>query len=220
MKKLLCSVAREMFVGLNALGARFTLTICLLFAMVNVCTAQANTSPSQTRDHRTESASAQIVAPNNRSGTTQDHSTSRTSENETSFDEADATFGRRTSQVIIEDQNAPAAKKKTAATKKPVKSAVEAKPKIAAKTKSHKSTAKASTKKPVKSATAAEPKIAAKSAAPKSRPTPRPRSDFGKISDGSSNTLSMERIGDGDSEAVRARRDNAPASEIATEEED
>ena len=191
MKKLLCSVAREMFVGLNALGARFTLTICLLFAMVNVCTAQANTSPSQTRDHRTESASAQIVAPNNRSGTTQDHSTSRTSENETSFDEADATFGRRTSQVIIEDQNAPAAKKKTA-----------------------------STRKTVKSATAAEPKIAAKSAAPKSRPTPRPKSDFGKISDGSSNTLSMERIGDGDSEAVRARRDNAPASETATEEED
>jgi hypothetical protein len=194
------SVAREMFVGLKALGARFTLTICLLFGMVNVCTAQANTSPSQIRDHRTasasdqrevrdhrrsetpvslkanqrlmltngnyverladgsvhivgmngrvvktfpqgkivqdksggisiisgkqrvqagafkaieaavlrrdhrtESASDQIVAPNNRSGTTQDHGTARTSENETSFDEADATFGRRTSLAAADE---------------------------------------------------------------------------------------------------------------------
>jgi hypothetical protein len=97
------SVAREMFVGLKALGARFTLTICLLFGMVNVCTAQANTSPSQIRDHRTASASDQIVAPNNRSGTTQDHRTARTSENETSFDEADETFGRRTSLAAADE---------------------------------------------------------------------------------------------------------------------
>lgn len=69
----------------------------------NEAEEQATRDTVETEIKTRENLGDQIVAPNNRSGTTQEHRTARTSENETSFDEADATFGRRTSLAAADE---------------------------------------------------------------------------------------------------------------------